>query len=128
MVAVLDQPGCPFGVQSSPTTEETNLFNLGRDLKANLVCYFIAGSTNPALGGCAAYPAGLRGFWRGFNQGANVSAHELAHVVGLNPHPGDDPDIADVDQNNLMWPIPAAITNQPADLETVQVNRVLSRH
>jgi hypothetical protein len=125
MNAVLDQPNCPLGVQSSPTTEETNLFNLGRNLNANLVCYFIGGSTNPALGGCSAHPANRRGFWVGFNTDQNMFAHELTHVVGLNPHPGDDPDIADNDQDNLMWPTPGAITNQPADLEKVQVNRIL---
>lgn len=124
--AVLDQPTCPLGVQSNPTMEETNLFNLGRNVNANLVCYFIAGSTNPALGGCAAHPANRRGFWVGFNTDQNMFAHELTHVVGLNAHPGDDPDIADNNQDNLMWPTPGAITNQPADLETVQVNRVLS--
>jgi hypothetical protein len=126
MNAVLDQGSCPLGVQSSPTTEETNLFNLGRNLNANVVCYFIAGSTNPGLGGCAAHPAGLRGFWVGFNTDQNMFAHELTHVVGPNAHPADDPDIADNDQDNLMWPTPSAITNLPADLETVQENRILS--
>jgi hypothetical protein len=124
MNAVLDQPSCPLGVQGSPTAEETNLFNLGRNLGADLVGYFIAGSTNPGLGGCSAYPAGQRGFWVGFNADQNMFAHEITHVVGLNAHTGEDPDIADNDQDNLMWPTPGAITNQPADLENVQTNRI----
>jgi hypothetical protein len=121
---VLNQNACPLGVQASPTAEEDQLFDLGRNLGADVVGYYITGSTNPTLGGCSAFPQGRRGFWAGFNQSANMFAHELTHVIGLNPHPANDPNVPDNDQDNLMWPTPGAITNLPADLRTVQCDRV----
>jgi hypothetical protein len=124
--SVLDQPGCPLGVQASPTTEENQLFNLGRNLGADVVGYFIGGSTDPGLIGCSAYPAGQRGFWVAFSANEWTLAHELTHVVGLNAHPQNDPDIPDNDQDNLMWPAPGAITNLPPDLVAVQVNRIVN--
>lgn len=124
--AVLDQNVCLVGVQSSPTAEETALFNLGRNLGANLVGYFVAGSTAPTVIGCATYPAGQRGFWVGFGSDENCLAHELTHVIGLNAHVDNDPDIADTDTDNLMWSITGAITNLPPDLENVQVRRIRS--
>ena len=124
--AVLNQNTCPLGEQANPTAEENALFDLGRDLGADVVGYYIAGSTNPNLGGCSAYPQSRRGFWTGFNQSQNMFAHELTHVIGLNPHPAGDPDVPDNDQDNLMWPTPGAITNLPADLRSVQCSRVQS--
>jgi len=121
---VLDQNACPLGVQANPTAEENALFALGRNLGADVVGYFITGSTNPNLGGCSAFPQGRRGFWSGFNQSQNMFAHELTHVIGLNPHPADDPDVPDNDQDNVMWPTPGAITNPPPDLRPVQCSRV----
>ncbi len=113
---VLNQNTCPLGVQQNPTAEENDLFDLGRDLGADVVGYYITGSTNPNFGGCSAYPAGRRGFWAGFNQSLNMAAHELTHVIGLNPHSND--------QDNLMWRAPFAITNQPPDLTDDQCGRV----
>ena len=121
---VLNQNACPLGVQANPTPEEQQLFALGRNLGADVVGYYITGSTNPTLGGCSAFPQGRRGFWAGFNQSANMFAHELTHVIGLNPHPANDPAVPPNDQDNLMWPTPGAITNLPADLRTVQCGRV----
>ena len=121
---VLDQNACPLGVQANPTAEENALFALGRDLGADVVGYFITGSTNPNLGGCSAFPQGRRGFWSGFNQSQNMFVHELTHVVGLNPHPAEDPDVPDNDQDNVMWPTPGAITNLPPDLRPGQCSRV----
>jgi hypothetical protein len=121
---VLNQNGCPLGEQQNPTAEENALFALGRDLGADVVGYYIAGSTNPNLGGCSAYPANRRGFWAGFNTSQNMFAHELTHVIGLNPHPAQDDEVADNDQDNLMWPTPAAITNLPPDLRSAQRTRV----
>jgi len=123
-MVVLNQNACPLGVQANPTADENALFALGRNLGADVVGYYIAGSTNPALGGCSAHPRGLRGFWTGFNQSPNMFAHELTHVIGLNPHPADDPNVPDNDQNNLMWPVPGVITNLPADLRPIQCSRV----
>ncbi|MGY1871974.1 hypothetical protein [Nocardia gipuzkoensis] len=121
---VLNQNGCPLGEQDDPTDEEEDLFDLGRNLGADVVGYFITGSTNPRLGGCSAYPEGRRGFWSGFNQSQNMFAHELTHVIGLNPHPDEDDSVPDGDQNNLMWPTPGAITNPPPDLRDVQCRRI----
>ena len=122
--AILDQNACPLGVQQNPTQEEQNLFALGRTLGADVVGYYITGSTNPGLIGCSAYPAGRRGFWVAFGSSANTLGHELTHVIGLNPHVGPDPQVDDNDQDNLMWPTPGAITNPPPDLRTPQRNRV----
>ena len=132
---VLNQNACPLGVQANPSTEENQLFNLGRNLGADVVGYYINGSTNPTLIGCAAHPAGQRGFWVGFQatkttETVNVLAHELTHVIGDNPHPANDPDVPDTEQDNLMWPTltggpTVAITNLPPDLRAVQCQRVL---
>lgn len=122
---VLNQNNCPLGVQGNPTAEEDELFDLGRDLGADVVGYYLTGSINANLGGCSAYPQGRRGFWAGFNQSGNMFAHELTHVIGLNPHPAQDSQVADNDQDNLMWPTPGAITNPPPDLRAIQSSRVL---
>jgi len=121
---VLNQNACPLGEQANPTAEEDLLFDLGRNLGADVVGYYITGSTTPNRGGCSAYPVGRRGFWAGFNQSQNMFAHELTHVIGLNPHPANDPQVPDNDQDNLMWPTPGQISFPPPDLRTVQRNRV----
>lgn len=118
---VLNQPGCPLGVQASPTAEEDDLFDLGRDLGADVVGYFIAGSTNPSLAGCSAYPAGRRGFWVAFGSSSWVLAHELTHVIGLNAHVSTTPSS---NSDNLMWPN-TGWTNTPPDLNASQCTSVL---
>lgn len=122
---VLNQNSCPLGVQGNPTQEEDDLFDLGRNLGADVVGYYITGSTNPGLIGCSAYPNGRRGFWVAMGSNQNTFGHELTHVIGLNPHPGPDPQVADNDQDNLMWPTPGAITNPPPDLRQANRNRIL---
>ena len=127
---VLDQPGgCPLGVQENPSTEETALFNLGRNLGADVVGYYTNGSQNPNFGCCAAFPQGHPGFWvriasANQPQGQNFFAHELTHVIGLNPHPENDPDVPDNDQDNIMWRAPRTISNLPPDLRSVQCDRI----
>jgi hypothetical protein len=121
---ILNQASCPLGVQANPSSEELALFSLGRNLGADVVGYYVSGSTNPNLGGCSAYPAGRRGFWAGFNQSQNMFGHELTHVIGLNPHPAQDPTVPDNDQDNLMWPTPGQITNLPPDLRSAQCQRL----
>jgi|SRR6266508_912989 hypothetical protein len=121
---ILNQNSCPLGEQDDPTSEEDALFDLGRGRGADVVGYFIAGSTNPALGGCSAYPEGRRGFWVQFNASRWMFAHELTHVIGLNPHPNQDSQVPDNDQDNLMWPTPGAITNPPPDLRGAQCSRI----
>lgn len=123
---VLDQSSCPLGVQSSPTQEELDLFNLGRNLGADVVGYYITGSTNPGLIGCSAYPNSRRGFWVAIGSDQNTFGHELTHVIGLNPHPGSDPLVPDNDQDSLMWPSPGAITNPPPDLRQANRDRILA--
>jgi hypothetical protein len=120
---VLDQPTCPLGVQSDPTDDEDALFDFGRDLGADVVGYYVGG-TQRALGGCAAYPAGRRGFWVMYGTSQWMLAHELTHVIGGNPHPEDDPQVPDNDQDNLMWNTPGRITHPPPDLRAVQCDRI----
>jgi hypothetical protein len=86
----LEQDDCLLSGHSV-TDDEAELFGLGRDLGANIVCYYIWSSTQ-AAGGCSAHPPGRRGFWLGsgpnnFPASPQVAfAHELTHNVGNNPH------------------------------------------
>lgn len=120
---ILDQPNCPLGVQGDPTDDEDTLFNIGRNLGADVVGYYVGGATN-GLGGCAAHPTGRRGFWVMYGTSQWMLGHELTHVIGGNPHPQNDPQVPDNDQANLMWPTPGAITPLPPDLRQVQCNRI----
>ncbi|MEM7092001.1 MAG: hypothetical protein AAF567_03275 [Actinomycetota bacterium] len=120
---VLNQPGCPLGIQAAPTAEEDALFDIGRGLGADLVGYYIAGSTNPNLAGCSAYPAGRRGFWVRFNATQWTLAHELTHVVGLTPHV---PNMPATNSDNLMWPSTVGWTKLPPDLNAAQSVGILN--
>jgi len=107
--------------------EEDTLFDLGRDMGADVVCYYIAGDV-AGFAGCAAHPPGRRGFWVGNTASPWTFAHELTHVVGDNPHPGNDSQIPNNDNNNLMWTPtggPNGIQNLPPDLRQVQCDRIL---
>jgi hypothetical protein len=118
---VIDQIPCPLGEQDDPTAEEDDLFDLGRDLGADVVGYYIAGSTNPNRVGCSAYPEGRRGFWVMFNSARTTLAHELTHVIGGNPHPNQDDEVPDNDSTNVMWPAPG---NRTTELRRVQCERI----
>ena len=120
---ILDQPGCPLGIQDDPTDDEDTLFDLGRNLGADVVGYYVGGATN-GLAGCSAYPVGRRGFWVMYGTNQWVLPHELTHVIGGNPHPENDPQIPDDDQDNLMWRTPGLITDPPPDLRAVQCDRI----
>lgn len=81
--------------------EEDQLFDLGRDLGANIVAYYINGSSNlpddpdaPPLGGCAAHPDNRKGFW--VKGGRYFFAHELTHILWSYGHNEDT-------TRNLMW-------------------------
>jgi hypothetical protein len=113
---VLDQDSCPLGVQANPTDEEDELFDLGRNMGADLVAYYI--QNGPGAVGCSAYPAGRRGFWVDDGASPWTFAHELVHVMGLNPHVSNS--------DNLMSTPTANITNPPPDLTNSQSNNVLN--
>lgn len=86
----LDQDDC-LSVGHSVSAEEDQLFDLGRDLGANIVGYYIRSSNvvGGRAGGCAAHPSGRRGFWLGLssNQASPevAFAHELTHIVANHP-------------------------------------------
>lgn len=126
----LIQDDC-LGSDHSVSDEEDELFDLGRNLGADIVGYYINGSNfGGSVAGCAAHPPRRRGFW--VNQNASnesvtvysqwTFAHELTHVVGDNSH------ICDTD--NLMLGNPCDIsgtiniTNPPPDLSNDQCNRI----
>lgn len=117
---ILNQDDCRMGGflifgGHSVSDEEDALFDLGRDLGARIVCYYIAGSTDSSLAGCAAHPDGRRGFWVKFGASRWVFAHEFGHNLGFD-HSGD--------KDNLMWDTPGAITNPPPDLSGGQCTDV----
>ena len=90
-LTVFDQNDCGGVVGGHVVSDdEDELFDLGRGLGANIVCYYVVSAT--AFGGCAAHPPGRRGFWVGSPPNNNplspevAFAHELTHVVGDNGH------------------------------------------
>jgi len=118
---LLDQFDCWIGPFGTPlhiaTDEEKALFELGRGRGANIVAYYIAGSTS-GDGGCAAHPLGRRGFWlkEGGSEGY-AFAHEISHVLGNHGHI----DGAD----NLMSEGPR-FTNLPPNLSEDECQRIRS--
>jgi hypothetical protein len=112
---VLDQTDCnATGHQVS--AEENQLFNLGRNLGANIVGYYIRDCNIPARG-CAAFPPGRRGFWVDDSATQWSLVHELTHVVGDNDH-------VDNSDNLLFVDGTASITNPPPDLTSSQCARI----
>ena len=87
---LIDQDDCTSGGGflwwggHSVSDEEDALFDLGRGLGADVVCYYILGSAGGGFG-CAAHPDGRPGFWVSVSRFANpfVFAHELGHILGL---------------------------------------------
>lgn len=98
--------------------DEDELFDLGRGMGANIVCYYIIGASSGAAG-CSANPLGRRGFWVSLpsNGSPYTFAHELTHVVGFNGHRGGD-------SNNLMFIPTSRITNLPPDLTDNQCRSI----
>ena len=111
---VLDQDDCA-GSGHSVSDEEDELFDLGRNLGADIVAYYINGDT-AGFRGCAAHPPGRRGFWVGDSATRWTFVHELTHVVGDNSH------VSNTD--NLMVSNTGTITNPPPDLTNTQSNRI----
>ncbi len=62
---VLEQTDCLLSGHVV-SEEEDELFDLGRDLGADIVGYYVQGDT-AGFRGCAAHPPGRRGFWVGDN-------------------------------------------------------------
>lgn len=112
----LDQDDCAASGHSV-SDEEDDLFDLGRDLGADVVGYYINSSNAGAFVGCAAHPPGRRGFWVGNGASPWTFAHELTHVIGDNGHTSDS--------DNLMSTPTASITNPPPDLTNSQEDRIL---
>jgi hypothetical protein len=110
----LDQDDCASSGHSV-SDEEDQLFDLGRDLGANIVCYYINGDA-AGFRGCAAHPPGRRGFWVGSTASPWTFVHELTHVVGDNSHESDT--------DNLMISNTGTITNPPPDLSSSQCSRI----
>lgn len=111
---ILDQSDC-LADGHEVSEEEDELFNLGRDLGADIVGYYIQGDT-AGFRGCAAHPPGRRGFWVGDSATEWTFVHELTHVVGDNPHV--------TNTENLMFRNTGNITNLPPDLTSTQCNRI----
>lgn len=115
---LLNQDDC-FGSGHSVSDEEDALFDLGRDMGADIVCYLINGSVDGYFG-CAAHPSGRRGFWAANSTPARTPwtfPHELGHVVGDNGHVGNT--------DNLMYGGGTNnLTNLPPDLTHSQCNRI----
>lgn len=112
---VLNQTDC-LGPGHQVSEEEDELFDLGRDLGADIVCYYIQGDT-AGFRGCAAHPPERRGFWVGDNATEWTFVHELTHVVGRIDGHGTNTD-------NLMLSNTELITNLPPDLSNIQCNRI----
>jgi hypothetical protein len=112
---VLDQDDCS-GSGHSVSDEEDELFDIGRNLGADVVGYYI-NTSNGGFAGCAAHPSGRRGFWSGSGASPRTWAHELTHVVGDNSHVSSS--------NNLMFTPTANITNLPANLSNSQCDDIL---
>jgi len=120
----LDQDDCTMNGHSV-SAEEDELFDLGRNMGADIVCYYING--DGTFIGCAAHPPGRRGFWVGSGASPWTFGHELTHVVGDNAHCDGDPSCAVNDTDNLMygggtW----NITNPPPDLTSSQRTRIIN--
>lgn len=111
---LLDQDDCS-GSGHSVSDEEDELYDLGRDMGADVVCYYIAGDV-AGFAGCAAHPSGRRGFWVGNGASPWTFAHELTHVIGDNSHSSNN--------TNLMFTPTANIQNLPPDLTDDQCERI----
>jgi hypothetical protein len=111
---MLDQTDC-LATGHVVSEEEDELFDLGRDLGADIVGYYIRAATSGARG-CAAHPPGRRGFWVGDTATQWTLIHETTHVVGDNPH--------ETDTDNLMLNNTGNITNPPPDLTSSQCERI----
>jgi hypothetical protein len=120
----LDQDDCS-AAGHSVSAEEDELFDLGRDMGADIVGYYIFG--DGSFAGCAAHPPGRRGFWVGSVASPWTMIHEMTHVVGNNMHAEFDPTVSPPYLDNLMTGGGTSnITNPPPDLSAGQCLRIRS--
>lgn len=111
---ILDQDNCVDGPFVIVSAEVRQLFDLGRGLGADIVGYYIIGSTG-GFTGCAQQPAGRRGFWVGNTTSPFAFAHELTHVLLGGGHESNS--------NNLMF-ANTGFTNPPPDLTNDQCRQI----
>lgn len=112
---LLNQSDCSTNGHSV-SSEEDALFDLGRDMDADVIGYFINGDTG-GFAGCAAHPDGRRGFWCDSGRSPWTFGHELTHVVGDNDH------VSTI--TNLMYGSGTSnITNLPPDLSNSQCENI----
>jgi hypothetical protein len=79
----LNQPACPLPPQPNPSTEEVDLFEIGRDrFPASMIAYYVR-STSLGVRGCSAFPAGSPGIVATDTATQWTLAHEIGHVLGL---------------------------------------------
>lgn len=94
------------------SAEEDELFDIGRDLGADIVAYYIGGTNLANTVGCAAHPIGRPGFWVKNTGGSEwVFLHELCHVAELGHSDS---------KKNIMFDTPSQIENPPPDLSRKQ--------
>jgi hypothetical protein len=113
---VLNQTDC-LRVGHLVSADEDELFDLGRNLGADVVGYYVQADV-AGFRGCAAHPPDRRGFWVADIATQWTMTHEATHVVGGNPHVGDT--------DNLMFSNTGGITNLPPDLSGAQCARILA--
>jgi len=117
---ILNQHDCnhPFtviflgDVSHNVSAEEDELFDIGRNLGAKIVAYYIGGS-NLAKVACAAHPVGRPGFWvMNDGNGEWTFVHELCHLAKLRDE--------DSNKKNLMFTPTPDIEDPPPDLSSEQ--------
>lgn len=121
---ILDQNDCS-ATGHIVSNEENDLFSLGRNLGANIVCYYIQDGPGDWVG-CAAHPPGMRGFWVGSNPNIYTFPHELTHIVGDNAHTCDKENLMLGGVCNKIKVGTNNIINLPPDLTQNQINRILN--
>ena len=107
--------------------DEDELFELGRDLGASIVGYYVDGASF-TCGGFAEHPKGRRGFWVGSCATEWSFAHELTHIVGDNGHVCNDKNLMLGNRKNRPCDIPAGtgnIVDPPPDLTQSQCAKIL---
>ena len=110
---ILNQDDCSSA--HSVSDEEDALFDLGRNMGADIVCYYIVGDV-AGFRGCAAHPADRRGYWVGNSATQWTFIHEMTHIVGDNAHSSNT--------DNLMISNTGTITNPPPNLTNDQCDRI----